>query len=183
MRFEKSCGFSVFKSKKAIVLISQNWHKEMKNRAVLILILCFWVLNACHKTEFDKIIYSFEDDVSTSQTYHRSYVITITPEKAHIVIRNPDKTLFDANFSLSAGKFEKIKQLTEKLTTEHGLIWVEKCGECKTRQFILHQKEAEVHRIKWNRGELSESGKEALKAVKGTIPRMDDLLKTTLAQD
>ncbi len=172
-----------FKSKKTIFLTSQNWHQKMKNIYVLVLMVCFLGLNACQETQFDKVIYSFEDDVSTSQTYHRSYVITVTPDKSHIVIRNPDKMLFEADFSLSEGKFEKIKQLCEKLNAESGLLWVEKCGDCKTRQFILHQKNAEVYRIKWNRGELSESGREALKAVKATIPRMDDLLKTTLAQD
>lgn len=155
----------------------------MKPIYFLFFSFCLFGLLACNKTQFDKVIYAFEDDVSTSQTYHRSYVITVTPNKSHIMIRNTDKTLFEADFTLSKGKFQKIRQLCEKLNTEDDLIWVEKCGECKTRQFILHQKNSEIYRVKWNRGELGTQGKEALKAVKATVPRMDDLLKTTLAQD
>lgn len=73
-----------------------------------------------------KIVYSFGDS-SVPPQYHRSYVITATPENIHIVVDSYGNILADTTYEMNT---ENFKLLTDKLS-ETGLKNKKKTTENK----------------------------------------------------
>lgn len=68
------------------------------------------------KVENNKYEYRFGDS-SVPPQYHRSYTITITPNKAHIVVDSYGDVLADKTYDITKSDYEK----TEKAFKEAGL--------------------------------------------------------------
>jgi len=115
-------------------------------------------LSSCHppqkvNSNVDKIVYSFRD-ASVAPQYHKSYTITVTAEKASIVVNSYDKVLGEGENNVNAKDWNTLIELSNAVQ-EPGEFIAE--GATGTRGYSIkkYSKGKEIYRLYWD--SLSES--------------------------
>jgi hypothetical protein len=165
--------------------------------AILLSAVCLHTIYACRgqkdsdlflqkqsmKNHINKIIYRFED-ASVPPQYHRSYTITLSPQKLHIIIDSYGSVLAEKEYLIKSTQFmDIVNSLTANRIRKQSFGDDGGCSGGTAEMLSCWDETREIfsasvyHCGGKDFGNLSGNIKDLVSAIKKLVPDLDKLLK------
>lgn len=134
-----------------------------------------------NRKDIEKIEYRFSDS-STPPQYHRSYRITVFPDKVHVTVDVYGTELANETYAINSSDFEKLVNLTKDLDSAGRKIAKGATGT-KGYNISLYKSNEQFYNLYWDSlNKVGQGSTDFIAAVKALVPNLAELTGRSLPQ-
>ncbi|MGK0389979.1 MAG: hypothetical protein ACI94Y_002729 [Maribacter sp.] len=138
-------------------------------------------ISEINKNDIDKIEYEFTDS-SVPPRYHRSYIITVTPNQVHVTVNSYGTELANETYPIEKTVFEQLVKNVSMLDAADKKITRGATGTSGNSINLLIGSEV-IYDLYWDslmKRKISEETKKYVEMIKATVPNLSELTGRSL---
>lgn len=162
----------------------------MLQRIAIFLVVCM-LFSSCSSIKhkrlkdngmIDRIDYRF-DDSSLPPKYHRSYTISVTSNKASIVIDVYDDIIVDTSFVINTTQFKTLINEAKQLERPKSKIATNTDG-ASYKNIYLYYKNETIYNLSWDKAKkMQTQTNEFVEHIQELIPNLKQLLDSPYVEE